>query len=75
MYHESFCFTAYSFEPSIREEIANCIVTLTKTGLTHPVVLGRLLAECLPHLTDTNEDMCEKFRKMIVAFPADLLAR
>lgn len=64
----------YDFEPSIRKEAANSILKLTKTNLVHPMVLGRLLGECLPHLTDTDGSVRDSFRKMVTSFPADLLA-
>ncbi|XP_065681003.1 serine/threonine-protein kinase SMG1 isoform X2 [Hydra vulgaris] len=63
---------SYDVDQSIRDEIANSIIKVTSTGLINPIVLGKLLAECLPHLT--NKNLQEKYFKMILTFPADILA-
>ena len=74
MFIISLC-SAYDVEDKVREEIANCISSIVKTGLVHCTALTRLLAEVLIHLTDVNQDTSFHFRKMILQFPADIFAR
>lgn len=62
-------------EPVVRNQAASSISKITRTGLIHPVILSRVLSECLPHLTSLEKDTFNSFWKMVVAFPADLLAR
>ena len=56
-------------------EIAECTTKLAQSNLIYSMPLGRLLAEFLIQLTDIDEEIQTKFQKVILSFPADIIAR
>ena len=65
---------SYDIDSNVFDAVTQSVIKLTKTSLFHTNSLGRLLAENLYHLTDKDKLSSEKFKAMMAAFPADILA-
>ncbi|XP_066926510.1 serine/threonine-protein kinase SMG1-like [Clytia hemisphaerica] len=71
---ETFIKSVHFLDKTVKKEIADCTTKLTQSNLIHTVPLGRLLAEFMMQLTDIDENIRQKFQKVILSFPADIIA-
>lgn len=65
---------SFDIDTNVSDAVNQCIIKIAKTDLLHSTSLGRLLAETLYHLADKEKLSPDKFKSLMSAFPADILA-
>ena len=59
----------------MKTEIAVCTTRLAASNLISSAPLAKLLLEVLMQLTDIDEKANKIFQKVVLSFPADIIAR
>jgi len=59
----------------VKTEIAVCSTRLAASNLINSAPLAKLLLEVLMQLTDIDENANKIFQKVVLSFPADIIAR